>query len=986
VERRDTRNVLFVLLSGYERGSNEVAREIELIHQRLFASASSSSGAATGRTPQPERGRVRRDLEVAARAGRLALSVATPPRQRVPRTLALVPPLGPSREVEETKTFFEVRFVDEIGEPISGLAVIVTADGKANQLTTDGSGKVRLDGARSSHGNVRVGSVQALRDIVEPRWKTARPGALPVGAPLVRMPLTDELSTVSLESELEHLVVVTPPLGKIFLELFDRSGRVRHAKREYTIEGPIKLSGVTDETGRLLHEAVLPGDYTLKLKLRFFEGTKDETVDEYESPLVVLGSEGGTPQQRMLGAVPQVVFGRARGFLFDTNKTFLLPAAVPALTQLRDLYQQNDPSELLIVGHTDTTGDASTNDPLSVARAKSMKAYLEDDVDSWLKNYDGSGKQKWGAREDRLMITALPDFPLRSEDEDLVEWFQRTRELTVDGKAGPETRKQLITEYMALDGASLKDDQEFHISITTHGAGQNFPLDKTGLELDQSAADEQEDPIDRRVELFFFDTDFGVMPKPGAAGGPEYLKWRQAALENQDFAVEPMGRAASVIEVHDALFDSDSAVVLPEPPATGDASGETVTSVSLFARTLRFAAEHPRKRLFIAGHTDTTASVDHNQKLSEERAKVALALLMGDRDGFVALANARHTVADTKRLLAFVTNGFADLDPGKGGFNCDPGKIDNDKASGVKSVKAFQEQYNQNQKAIGGKGGALVVDGEVGPLTWGAFFDALEFALARELGEEAAGVAELRQSVLFADDSKKALGFSEHHPADQVGRNNVRSQANRRVELLFFDEGEEPDLSLAASDPDISEVYSRGTYEHETIPVTTAKRVAQPLRLVSIDGLPLPGIEYLVTMDDGSERKGKLNAHGTAVIKAIADASFEVEYQDPDRIRATALAARLSRAIDDKDAPLILGVLGRSQKEFELIRTVSDEFFPRDNLIEALRAATRGSPEEEPVDYYLAGLGLGSSPGEIIAFDDPSRGKEKDGEIGVALA
>jgi len=824
--RSESERALSLLLFDYRHQDRNVTQSVEALHRALLLPGipfRPPPGFASAATPAGAIERVARDLEVATRDGRLSIKRLERPTVVARRKLESVPvqsALGP--EPEAPQTFFEATFVDEIGQPISNLAVVLTADSKPNQLTTDGSGKVRLDGVRASFADLRVSSVQGLRDIVEPRWSNARVGKMPTAPNLLKLPLTDDISNFSLESALPQLIVITPPVGKIFVELFDRNGRVRHANREYTIEGPESFSGTTDADGRLVHEDVLSGDYTLKLKLKFFEGTADEVTDEYESALVVVDAASGTPQQRRLGAVPFVVFARARGFLFDTNKSFLLPTAVDALTKMRDLYEQNDPSHLLIVGHTDTTAEPSINDPLSVARAKSVKAYLEDDVDTWLKNYDESGKGKWGAREDRLMITAMPDFGLRTPDEELVSWFQRTRELTVDGKAGPETRKQLITEYMALDGTSLKDDEQFQIDITIHGCGENFPLDQTGLELDQAAANDKEDALDRRAELFFFDDDFGILPKPAASAGKEYLAWRKAAAENHDFPVEGIGRSTTFIELQDALFRTNSCVVLPEGEAPSTGEHTSITSVGIFATALRFNQEHPGKFFFIAGHTDTTNTIDFNQKLSNERAQCALALLLGDRDSFAQLADARHAVGDYKQILSFASKAFSDLAVGSGGFTCDPGKVDDVAATAEPAVRIFQGQYNQNKPAIGATAADLSVDGSVGPLTWGALFDVLEFALQRELGETEAGVAALRQKLVWVDDSRKALGFSEHFPIDKVGRDGVRSQANRRVELLTFDAGEEPDLVLAESDPDVSDLYLPGTYQRKALPVRTS--------------------------------------------------------------------------------------------------------------------------------------------------------------------
>ncbi|HEX9618603.1 MAG TPA: OmpA family protein, partial [Polyangiaceae bacterium] len=812
-ERSETERALFVLMADHEARDLEITPVMEEIHAELFGEgirfASRFDRDSSNHFQASER--IERDLKQAVRSGRLLIVPEARPIIRLARTEEPVaaPDLRPAPEAPPT--FFEVRFVDEIGEAIAGLDVIIAAEGRPNNLKTDGDGKARLDGVRASFASVRVASVQGLRDIVEPRWEKLRPGELPVADPMVKLPLTDDLGSVSLASELLHLVVIVPPLGKLFVELFDRTGRVRHANRAYAIRGPESFEGTTDSQGRLLHQDVPPGDYTLELTLEFFQGTNDEVSETYESPLVVLDRKVSVPQQRMLGAVPHVVFARMRGFLFDTNKTFLLPTAVEALERIRDIYEANEPSDLLIVGHTDTTGEPSINDPLSKERAESVKAYLMDDVDAWLENYDASGKKRWGAREDRLMITAMPDFPLRGEDEDLVEWFQRTRELTVDGIAGPQTRRQLVTDYMALDGTSLADDDQFYISIATHGAGESFPLADTGFELDERAANEKEDRFDRRAELFFFDTEFGVKPTPGAANGEEYLEWRKAAAQNDDFPVEGIGKKATLVEMHDALFRTNSCVVLPEGEAPSGSEHRALTSVGLFATALQFSEEHGPRQLFIAGHADTTGTVDFNQTLSEERAKCVLALLEGDRDAFAALANGRHTVSDYKQIFSWCNAAFPD-------FDCDPGKIDDNEFTGIEGVKKFQAGYNGQKAELGAASQAdLTVDGAMGPKTWGAVFDVYQFGIREELSEDEAGVAALRESLVFVDDARKALGFSEHHPIDKVGRDDARSQANRRVEVLFFEDGEEPDLVLAESDPEVSELFLPGEYVFEDV-------------------------------------------------------------------------------------------------------------------------------------------------------------------------
>lgn len=215
---------------------------------------------------------------------------------------------------------------------------------------------------------------------------------------------------------------------------------------------------------------------------------------------------------------------RLVGLYFDTNKAFLLPTARPAMRELPKIYAVHPESDWLVIGHTDTSGEPYINDPLSLERAESVVAFLTDDVEAWYAWYgfDKPEEKRWGWREDRAMIGALPDFGERPPAETEVVWFQRTRGLEVDGWAGPNTRRALIAEYMALDGTTLPSSA----TLTRHGCGESFP---TG------AADDQED---RRVEFFLFDRELGVQPLPPGVvsppDSPQYPEWVRRARYTQD--------------------------------------------------------------------------------------------------------------------------------------------------------------------------------------------------------------------------------------------------------------------------------------------------------------------------------------------------------------------------------------------------------------------------------------------------------------------
>jgi phospholipase C len=259
-----------------------------------------------------------------------------------------------------------------------------------------------------------------------------------------------------------------------------------------------------------------------------------------------------------------------------------------------------------------------------------------------------------------------------------------------------------------------------------------------------------------------------------------------------------------LVEFADVLFRRHSAVIPPDRPLVGGESDKENTGLGTVAACLKYASENPDAALLVAGHTDYEPDLSYLLYLSKERAKTALALIRGDRDQFAQTCNDSHDIKDYQQILTFIA--------ATRGWPCDPHGIDGQHGPGTaRAVIEFQKAYNAN-----GAASPIAADGEVGPSTWAAFFDCYDYALAKELKIDAAALSQIRSKLEFVEP--EAVGCANFHPADD---GQYVSTSNRRVELLFFRDGE-PQMDCHASGcrPELCQIWDRGKFKPQHIPVT----------------------------------------------------------------------------------------------------------------------------------------------------------------------
>lgn len=236
-----------------------------------------------------------------------------------------------------------------------------------------------------------------------------------------------------------------------------------------------------------------------------------------------------------------------------------------------------------------------------------------------------------------------------------------------------------------------------------------------------------------------------------------------------------------VVEIEDVNFHFNSAVLLPAPPGEGpqSPSQSRVTGLSVIAVAILHAEATPGPKLLIAGHTDSVGSAGANRGLSQRRADNVHAYLQGDAARW-SQGCAHHMVEDYQLILRWIAD--------EHGIDCSPGLVDGIAGPNTRrALNDFRAEFNRNHA------GSLPTSGAIAPADWEAFFKFYDLSLADLLEVEPDSLASKRSAIVFMEPATLACG--EDFPVDKVGYDNVRSEINRRVELLFIDDAAAPNFS-----------------------------------------------------------------------------------------------------------------------------------------------------------------------------------------------
>lgn len=375
------------------------------------------------------------------------------------------------------------------------------------------------------------------------------------------------------------------------------------------------------------------------------------------------------------------------------------------------------------------------------------------------------------------------------------------------------------------------------------------------------------------------------------------------------FVIQIKRSTVHILEMEDVLFHLNSAVLMPENPegiSVGGASEDQVkvTGIRALALTLKQVQSNPKQKLLVAGHTDRSGEAEYNFELSELRAQSVMYLLKGKKEEWTQLCERKHKVEDCQQILQYYSVSL--------GWDCDPGKVDN--TWGAKTEHAtrnfiilynYSFAYKPDPKAFIDEtlGDTIANDSShTWPKElWGAVYDLYQCDIMQAVtGKKTADeeFTKIRDSLMDMDPAHPFVGCGESFPISD--KSSYRSQTDRRVEILFFDEDEAitltcPDRKSSVHEQGECILQNRNCFITQYIDPGTCFTAHYHLQFLYFDAIygdykPIPkGLPIKVFKDRETEIQSRIKYENTTYeIAAIGltdsprekDIHFSFELQD----------------------------------------------------------------------------------------------------------
>jgi outer membrane protein OmpA-like peptidoglycan-associated protein len=241
-------------------------------------------------------------------------------------------------------------------------------------------------------------------------------------------------------------------------------------------------------------------------------------------PILVATSTGRGKNTLRLELTP-IACWKLNDLRFALGSSFLLPRTRQEFSRLLRLRKDNPGAPLSVFGHADPVGNDAFNKKLSGNRAEAIYAVLVRETALWETLYTSAGANEgWGLNSLRTMLETLgyePGPPSEGTDEETkqaIGKFQSASDLSVDGTAGPQTRKKLFLKYMDYLCAETLSKSEFlgrgedpKGRVDYQGCGEFNPLlvfsnaETTELSRAENRVKRNlQNSVNRRVVVLFF--------------------------------------------------------------------------------------------------------------------------------------------------------------------------------------------------------------------------------------------------------------------------------------------------------------------------------------------------------------------------------------------------------------------------------------------------------------------------------------------------
>ena len=191
-----------------------------------------------------------------------------------------------------------------------------------------------------------------------------------------------------------------------------------------------------------------------------------------------------------------IACAKVKGITFDSGESFIKPTVVDTLKTLATELQKYPEGKVMIWGHTDDderkADDEAYTKKLSDNRAKSVHAFILNDVDTWMKLYNEEG---WTAGVFRIILKDLGKNVDNPNTQAAIKRYQTAKGFGGDGSLTIQTKKELFKDYMTKHDVDLPgvDKQRF--------------MDPTYMGCSYFNLEGDADQMNRRVMFYLFNKD-----------------------------------------------------------------------------------------------------------------------------------------------------------------------------------------------------------------------------------------------------------------------------------------------------------------------------------------------------------------------------------------------------------------------------------------------------------------------------------------------